>query len=207
VSPGEEIANSVTHGLGALLSIAGLIALMVRAVHGSTMQLAACAIYGISLVLLYVSSTLFHALPNKRAKRFFLLLDHISIYLLIAGTYTPLTLVTLRGPWGWRLFGFIWTLALGGILYRCLRGLHVGMLSFAVYGLMGWSVLAVTRPLLHAMPVRGLEWLVAGAITYSVGIAFYVSRRKYSHAVWHLFVVGGSVCHYLMVYRYVLTVQ
>ena len=167
----EEIANSITHGFGAVLSIAGLIGLMVRAVHGSSWQMAACAVYGASLVLLYVSSTLFHALPNKRAKRFFLLLDHIAIYLLIAGTYTPITLVTLRGPWGWSLFRFIWTLALGGIIYRCLRGVHVGALSFAVYVLMGWCMLAAVRPLLHAMPVRGLEWLFAGAVTYSLGIA------------------------------------
>jgi hemolysin III len=203
----EEIANSLTHGLGALLSIGGLVALMVRALSGSTWQIAACAVYGVSLVLLYVSSTLFHALPGKRAKRFFLLLDHISIYLLIGGTYTPITVLTLHGNWGWGLFGVVWTLALGGILYRCLRGTHVGIFSIAVYVLMGWGILAAIQPLLHAMPVQGLRWLLAGVVAYSVGLGFYRASWRYSHAVWHLFVVGGSMCHYLMVYRYVLRVQ
>ncbi len=201
----EEVANSLTHGFGAVLSIAGLIALMLHAIHGSGWQIAACAIYGLSLVLLYVSSTLFHSLSSGRAKRFFLLLDHIAIYLFIAGTYTPVTVLTLHGTTqGWSLFGFIWTAAICGILYRCLRGVHVGAFSIAVYVLMGWSVLAAIGPLLRAMPLAGMQWLLAGALTYSAGLVIYRCRFRYSHALWHLFVVGGSCCHYLMIYRYVI---
>ncbi len=203
-TPGEEIANAITHGIGALLSIAGLIALMLRASHGPAWQIAVCAVYGTSLVLLYVSSTLFHGLRNKRARRFFLLLDHIAIYLLIAGTYTPITLLSLRGRWGWSLFAFIWTLAAGGIVYRCLRGFHVGTFAIAVYVLMGWGILVAIRPLSRAMAAGGLECLLAGAVIYSLGLAVYLSRRRYSHAVWHTMVVGGSICHYFMVYRYLL---
>jgi len=204
-SPGEEIANAITHGIGALLSVAGLIALMLHAIHGSRWQVLACTVYGGSLILLYVSSTLYHALQDARARRFFLLLDHISIYLMIAGTYTPVTLLTLHGAWGWSLFAFVWTLAVGGIIFRCLRGVHVGIFSIAVYVLMGWCSLVCIRPLLHAMSVEGLRWGLAGSIDYSLGIAVYASKRRYSHAVWHLLVVCGSACHYFMVYQYVLT--
>ena len=202
---GEEIANSITHGIGVVLSVAGLVTMIVIAwLHGSPWQMAACTIYGFSLLLLYISSTIYHALANNRAKRVFMILDHASIYVLIAGTYTPFTLVTLRGPWGWTLFGVVWTLCVCGIVFKSLWIDRFRALSTAVYVLMGWCIVFAIRPLLHALPWKGFLWLVAGGFCYTSGLAFYANRHRYAHFIWHLFVMVGSLCHYWAVYAYVL---
>jgi hemolysin III len=202
---GEEIANSITHGLGAALSLAALTVLVVvAALRGAAVHVVACAVFGATLVLLYLSSTLYHALSFTRARRLFRIFDHASIYLLIAGTYTPFTLVTLRGPWGWSLFAVVWTLAAAGVVLKCFFTGRFHALSTAVYVLMGWLALAALRPLLHALPPAGLLWILAGGLFYTLGVVFFISRRRYAHAVWHLFVLAGSACHVLAVYRYVL---
>jgi hemolysin III len=202
---GEEVANSVTHGVGAVFSVAGLIVLVIiAALRGTGWHVVACAVYGASLVLLYLSSTLYHALTNGPAKRVFRILDHAAIYVLIAGTYTPFTLVTLRGVWGWALFGIVWTLAVLGIVLKCFFTGRLHVLSTAMYVLMGWMAVVAIRPLSQALPWPGLLWLLAGGVLYTLGVAFFSQRWKYSHAIWHVFVVAGSVCHFFDVYRYVL---
>ena len=202
---GEEIANSITHGVGAALSVAGLVVMVVvAALRGTSWHVVACAVYGASLVLLYLSSTLYHGLANGRAKRLFQILDHSSIYILIAGTYTPFTLVTLRGAWGWAMFGVIWTLAVVGIVFKCFFIGQWRVLSTTVYVLMGWFAVVAIRPLLRALPWQGFLWLLAGGLFYTVGVVFFAWRRKYSHTIWHLFVLAGSGCHFFAVYRFVL---
>jgi len=201
---GEEIANSITHGVGAALSIAGLVALVLAALHRSAWQIVACAIYGTSLVLLYVSSTIYHALANNRAKRVFKILDHSSIYVLIAGTYTPFTLITLRGPWGWSLFGVVWGLCVCGVVCKSLWIDRLKVASTVVYLLMGWCAVFAVRPLLGALSWTGFAWLLAGGLCYTAGVAFYVKSSKFAHFIWHLFVLAGSLCHYWAVFRYVL---
>lgn len=204
---GEEVANSLIHGVGAALSVAGLAALLIAAApRGSARLTVACSVYGVSLVLLYACSALHHGLRSVRAKRVFLILDHASIYLLIAGTYTPFSLVTLRGPWGWTLFGIVWGLALVGILYKSFFVDRLAILSTAVYLLMGWCAIIAVGPLLRSLSWRGFEWLLAGGLLYTAGVIFYVSRRKHAHAVWHSCVLAGSICHYVAVYRYVVIV-
>jgi hemolysin III len=201
---GEEIANSITHGIGAALSVAGLVAMVVAARHRPAWQIAACAIYGASLVLLYASSTLYHALANNRAKRVFKILDHSSIYLLIAGTYTPVTLITLRGPWGWTLFGVVWGLCVCGVVFKSLWIGRLKVASTVVYVLMGWCAVLAIRPLLAALPWAGFMWLLAGGLCYTAGVAFYVSSRRFAHFIWHIFVVAGSFCQYWAVFRYIV---
>ena len=201
---GEEIANSITHGIGAALSIAGLVALLaVAALHRPAWQIAACATYGASLVLLYTSSTIYHALANNRAKRVFKILDHSSIYLLIAGTYTPFTLITLRGPWGWTLFAVVWGLCVCGVVFKSLWIGRLKVASTVVYLLMGWCVVVAIRPLLAALPWTGFMWMLAGGLCYTAGVAFYANSRRFAHSIWHLFVMAGSVCHYWAVFHYV----
>ena len=202
---GEEIANSITHGIGAALSIAGLVAMVVVAAHDRpAWQVAACAIYGTSLVLMYMSSTMYHALANNRAKRVFKILDHSSIYLLIAGTYTPVTLITLRGPRGWTLFGVVWGLCVCGVVFKSLWIGRLKVASTVVYLLMGWCAVIALRPLLQALSWTGFAWMLAGGLCYTVGVAFYVNSSRFAHSIWHLFVLAGSVCQYWAVFRYVL---
>ena len=197
----DELANSVTHGVGLGLSIAGLAALLILAiVRGGAWQIVGCAIYGITLVSLYASSTLYHGLPSRRVKRIFRIFDHSAIFLLIAGTYTPFLLVNLRGAWGWSLLGIIWGLATAGIVSKVWFVDRYPMLSTAVYVLMGWLALIAVKPLFHAVPTAGLIWLLAGGLLYTVGVVFYASERiPHNHAIWHLFVMAGSICHYLAV--------
>ncbi len=202
---GEEIANSVSHGIGALLSVGALVVLVVAAsMRGTASHIVSCAIFGASLVLLYLSSTIYHALTAPRAKRVFQILDHASIYILIAGTYTPFALVTLRGGWGWSLFGVVWGLAVTGTVFKCFGPGKWPWLSTAVYVLMGWTAVVALRPLVAALGWTGFVWLLAGGIFYTSGVAFYALRRGYAHAVWHLFVLAGSLCHFVAVYRYVI---
>ena len=205
-SLGEEIAHGVTHGIGALLAIAGLAVLTARAaVYGDAWQVVSVSIFGASLVLMYTASTLFHSIPLPNTKRVFRVLDHCLIYVLIAGTYTPFTLVTLRGPWGWSLFGAIWGLTLIGIVFKIFTTGRFEKLSLAVYLVMGWCVLAVVKPLMAALPAGGLWLLLAGGLSYSLGTIFYRwESLRYHHAIWHLFVLAGSVLHYFAVLLYVI---
>lgn len=202
----EEIANTVTHGIGLLLSIAGFVVLLVFAIlRGTAWHVVACSIYGATLICLYSASTLYHAAVSARLKRALRIFDHSAIYLLIAGTYTPFLLLNLRGPWGWSLFGAIWGLALAGILFKFWFVGHWEHLSTAIYVLMGWLALIATKPVLAHVPSTTLLWLLAGGLFYSGGVIFYVWKRlPYSHAVWHVFVLAGSTCHYFAVLRSVL---
>ncbi|HEY9514500.1 MAG TPA: hemolysin III family protein [Gemmatimonadaceae bacterium] len=201
-SLGEEIANSVTHGAALLASIAALPVLVVTAVgRHDPWQVVSGAIFGATLILLYLASTLYHAMPVCRAKSVLRVVDHAAIYLLIAGTYTPFLLGALRGPWGWSLLGVIWGLALLGIAGKCTIGFRLPMLSTALYLAMGWLILVAIVPLVTHVSPAGLMWLAAGGLCYTGGVAFYAtdSRLRYGHMLWHLFVVAGSVCHFTAV--------
>lgn len=203
---GEEIANSITHGLGTLLAIAGLVVLVVFAAHsGTAWHVVSCSIFGAALILLYLASTLYHAIRHPPAKSIFRILDHVAILVLIAGTYTPFTLVSLRGAWGWTLFGIIWGLALLGIVLETTRLRRFRGWLIALYVVMGWAVVAATKPLLANVDQGGLWLLLAGGIAYTGGITFYLWRRlPYNHAIWHLFVLAGSTLHYFSVLFYVV---
>lgn len=202
---GEKF-NSLTHLLGAALAISGLSILVTIAVlQGDPWKVVSFSIYGTTLVLLYGFSTIYHSIRNQRAKAILQKLDHNAIYLLIAGSYTPIALVTLHGPWGWTLFGLSWALAMVGIAQELTLGRRTRKLSMVLYLLMGWLVVVAIKPLIAAMPAAGLAWLVAGGLVYSVGIYFYVygERRKHFHGIWHLFVLGGSVAHFMCILLYV----
>ncbi|GHB03356.1 PAQR family membrane homeostasis protein TrhA [Modicisalibacter luteus] len=204
----EELLHSVSHGIGAVLSLAGVVVLIVLtalAAHIDPWKIAGVSLYGITLVLLYTASTLYHGVRHPRLKRAFQTLDHCSIYLLIAGTYTPFLLVNLRGPLGWTLFGVIWGLALGGIALKLLWPHRFGVLRVVVYLIMGWLIVIASGELGHRLSDITLTLLVAGGITYTVGVIFYAVRAiPFHHAIWHLFVLGGSVCHYFAVYTAIL---
>jgi len=202
----EEIANSATHGIGLLLSIAGFVVLLVFAIlHGTASHIVACSIYGATLICLYAASTLYHAAVSPRLKRALKIFDHSAIYLLIAGTYTPFLLLYLRGAWGWSLFGVVWGLAFAGIIFKFWFVDHFQYLSTAVYLAMGWLVVIAAKPVLAHVPTPSLLWLLAGGILYSSGVIFYAWKRlPYGHVIWHLFVLGGSICHYFAILRSVL---
>jgi hemolysin III len=206
LSLGEEIANAATHGVGLVASILAIpILLGAAAAGGETGLFVATAIFAATLVLLYATSTLYHALPPSRAKRICRVLDHSAIYLLIAGTYTPFAVGILRGGWGWGLLGVIWVLAVLGILFKAFGGLRFPRLSTFLYLGMGWLAVLVLRPLAAALPWTGLAWIVGGGLLYTAGVVFYVwERPRYSHMIWHLFVLGGSVCHFVAVLWYAL---
>lgn len=200
---GEEVAHSVSHGLALLASLAALPVLIVTAVPHGPAAIVGASVFAASLVLLYLASTLYHALPRNRAKRVFRLLDHGAIYLLIAGTYTPFTLGALRGAWGWTLFGLQWGLALLGIVLKSVGGIRYGKLSVAVYLAMGWLVLIAAGPVTAHVPPWGIFWLVAGGLFYTAGVVFFALERiRYFHFIWHLFVIAGSACHFIAVWRY-----
>jgi hemolysin III len=202
-SLGEEIANSVTHGVGALGALAGLPCLVVTALPRGASAVVGSTVFAATLLLLYLTSTLYHALARNRAKRVFRVLDHSAIYLLIAGTYTPFTLGVLRGAWGWTLFGVVWGLAATGVALTGTLGIRYPRASTAVYIAMGWLVVVAVKPLLAHLPREGLAWLVAGGLAYTGGAVFYGWRRlRYHHTVWHLFVLAGSFCHFVAVARY-----
>ncbi len=203
-SVGEEIASSVTHGIGLAASIIVLpILITVAARDGDAWRITSATIFGSSLILLYGASTLYHALPRSRAKRVFRILDHSAIYLLIAGTYTPFLLGPLRGAWGWSLFIVIWLLAIGGVVMKSTLGIRWARLSTVVYLLMGWLGVIAVKPLLDRVSPLGLLWLLAGGLAYTIGVIFYAwGRLRYGHAIWHLFVGTGSVCHVVAVLRY-----
>jgi hemolysin III len=197
----EELANAVTHGLGLALSIVGFVVLLVlAALRGTPWHIVACAIYGSTLVCLYAASTLYHSIPSPRFKRALRIFDHSAIYLLIAGTYTPFLLVNLRGAWGWSLFGVVWGLAAAGIVFKFWFVERFGFLSTSVYVGMGWLVVIAAKPVFAHITAATLVLLLAGGLLYTAGIIFYASKRiPYAHAIWHLFVLGGSTCHYFAV--------
>ena len=205
-SLGEEIAHSVTHGLGVLLSIIGLCVLVAySALHGEAIHIVASAVFGGTLILLYTASTLYHSIPLPRTKSVLRVIDHASIYLLIAGTYTPFTLITLQGPWGWSLFGVVWSLAAIGVTFKLFHTGRFEVLSLIIYVAMGWCGVIAVKPLLAAMEPGGLWLLLAGGLAYTGGVAFYLMERlRYHHAIWHLFVLAGSVLHYFAVLLYVI---
>jgi hemolysin III len=204
-SRGEELVNSITHGTGLLLSLAALPVLVVAA-SGSrrASHLVGSAVFGATMVLLYLASTVYHALPVSRAKRVFRVLDHAAIYLLIAGTYTPFALGPLRGPWGWTLLAIIWSLALLGVVAKAAAGFRYPRLSTWLYVGMGWLGIIAAQPLLARVPLAGVAWLLAGGLCYTGGVAFYATdaRLRYGHAAWHLCVLAGSACHFVAVLRH-----
>lgn len=202
----EELANSITHAIGVALSLAALVILVVyAAMQGDGWKIVSFSIYGTSLVLLYTASTLYHSFSSERAKHYLKILDHAAIYLLIAGTYTPFLLVMIRGNWGWTLFGIIWGLAITGIIFKLFFVNRFRIISTIIYLLMGWLILVAFRPLIAHVPENGLYWLLAGGLSYSFGVIFYLWEKiPYHHAIWHLFVLGGSIFHFFAVLFYVL---
>ncbi len=197
-SLGEEIANSITHGIGAALSIAALVLLVVfAALRGDAWRVVGFSIFGSSLFILYLTSTLYHSFTNRRVKRIFRVLDHSMVFILIAGSYTPITLTVLRGPWGWTLFGLIWGLAIFGIVMKIAFFDRFNTLSVVLYILMGWLVVIALKPLLSAAPMGLMIWMGIGGLSYTLGVIFYAwERLPFNHAVWHLFVLGGSISHF-----------
>lgn len=203
----EEIANALTHGLGAVVALgAGAVLITLTALWGDGWQLAGAIVFSVALVLLYVASTLYHAITHTGAKARLKVFDHCAIYLLIAGTYTPFTLISLRGSLGWALFAAIWTLAFAGILFKLFFTGRFKLVSTLMYIAMGWlSVLAI-GPMLRQLDPWTLGWLFAGGIAYTAGTLFYLNQRiRYSHAIWHAFVLAGSVCHFVAVSLQVLS--
>ena len=202
---GEEFANSLTHGLGLGLSVAGLAVLVTAARAGGMLALVSCAVFGVCLIVLYTTSTLYHSAKGSQSKQVLRTLDHVAIFLLIAGTYTPFVLITLHGVWGWTLFAIVWTLAALGIIFElsALRRFRGAMV--ALYVGMGWVGLIAIKPLVAALPAPALWLMFGGGISYTAGVLFYRWHSlRYHHAVWHLFVLGGSVLHYFAVLWYVL---
>jgi hemolysin III len=205
-SLGEEIANSVTHALGFLLAIVALVVLVVGAVRmGDPWRIVSFSLYGASLVSLYLASTLYHAVPGARAKQWLKRCDHAAIFALIAGTYTPIMLVTLRGPLGWTMAGIVWGVMAAGIAMKFFFIHRFQRLLLGAYVALGWAALFVMHALWQRLSGAALAWLVAGGATYTAGVAFYVWKElRYGHAIWHLFVLGGSACHFFFFYRHVL---
>ena len=203
-SLGEEIANSVSHGVALLSAIAALPFLVVPASRHSTVNFIGAIVFAATMVLLYLTSTLYHAIPSSRAKRVFLKLDYGAIFLFIAGSYTPFALGALRGVWGWTLFGVVWSLAAIGITLKAFDRLSPPWLSTGLYLVMGWLVLIAAVPLVEHVPLPGLIWLVAGGLAYTAGVVFFIldSRLRYAHAVWHGFVAAGTGCHFFAVLGY-----
>lgn len=208
-SKGEEIANTVTHGIGILTSIAALVLLIVfSAINGTPLHLATFIVYGVTMIMLYTASTLLHALPKGKAKNVFEILDHSSIYFFIAGSYTPITLIIMDGALGWTLFGIVWGLAIAGTVFKVFFVKRFILASTLLYVLMGWLAVFGWSDITSTVGTGGIAFLVAGGVVYSLGAVFYVWRAfPYHHAVWHLFVLGGTVLHFFFVLLYVLPIQ
>lgn len=201
----EEIANSLSHGLGLIASLVAAPFLVLHAVQlGDAKFIAGASIFAATMVLLYLASTLYHALPVGHAKRVFRIIEHSAIFLLIAGTYTPFTLGVLNGAWGWTLLGLVWGIAVAGVTLKALNRLTHPVLTTSLYLLMGWLIVIAAQPLSERVPVTGLLWLVAGGLAYTLGVVFFAldSRLRYGHFIWHLFVMAGTACHYFAVLGY-----
>ncbi|MEM1056788.1 MAG: hemolysin III family protein [Bacteroidota bacterium] len=204
--PFEELINALTHGLGAVASAAGgAVLITLAAVWGDAWHVVGASVFVGSLVLLYTASTLYHAIPFARAKEKLKVFDHCAIYVLIAGTYTPFTLVGLRGAWGWTLLITVWSLAAAGIVFKLFYTGRFNVLSTLLYIAMGWLVVIAIKPMIAALPASTLGWLVGGGLAYTAGTVFYLSKRiPYAHAIWHVFVLAGSVCHFAAVLTQVI---
>ncbi len=205
-SPLEEKLNIWSHGLGFLLAIPATVFLILKASsHGDPWQIVSVSIYGVSLMTLYLASTVYHASKEEGIRRRLNIFDHASIYVLIAGTYTPFVLVTLRGPWGWSLFGVVWGAALAGIIFKLYFTGRYEKVSTIAYVFMGLVVLVAFKPLLQRLALPGFYWLIAGGVAYIAGAVFYMFRKmKFQHALFHLLVLVGSACHFWAIYQYVL---
>ncbi len=204
----EELVNSITHGVGAALGIAGtVVAIVFAALYGDAYSVVSASIYGAMLIILYTMSTLYHALTNKTAKRVFRVFDHCSIFLLIAGTYTPFTLGPLRGALGWTIFGIIWGMAVLGVVLKSVNLEKFKVFSMICYIVMGWMIIIAIKPMLDAMGWSAMWFLLSGGISYTVGIIFFGMKSPYMHGVWHLFVLAGSILHYFAILFYALPVR
>jgi hemolysin III len=201
----EELANRVTHAAAVIASVVGLVLLvMVSSGSGDPWRVVSCSVFGASLLFFYTASTLYHSVRGDRVRYVFRILDHAGIYLLIAGTYTPITLVVLQGPTGWWLFGIVWGLAVVGIVFKAFLTHRLKFLAPVLYIALGWLIVIDFEPLLEAMPLHGIDLLIAGGVVYTVGILFYaIERIPFNHAIWHLFVMGGSLLHYLAIFYYI----
>jgi hemolysin III len=202
---GDILANAISHGIGLVLALAGAVYLIAASTRGTVWVVASCSVFAGTLVSVYLFSTLYHSLVVTRARHVFQILDHSAIYLLIAGTYTPFTLVVLRGPVGWTLFSFVWTFAVAGVIFKSVAVERFAVASALIYLLQGWVIVFAAHPLLHAIGWHGLAWLIAGGLAYTLGIVFFAfDRLRYFHAVWHVFVLAGSAAHYFAVLLYVI---
>jgi hemolysin III len=203
-SRGEELANSLSHGAALLAAIAAAPFLIGAASRFGAAHVVGSSVFAVTMIVLYLTSTLYHALPQSRGKRVFQRLDHSAIYLFIAGSYTPFALGALGGPWGWSLFGVVWTLAAMGVVLKSIDRLSRPWMSTALYLLMGWLVLIAAVPLVQNVPFRGIAWLLAGGFAYTGGVVFFAldSRLRYAHTAWHGFVVAGTCCHFVAVLHY-----
>lgn len=205
---GDILANAITHGVGAALAIAGAVYLIVVSTHGSARTVIGCTVFSVTLVLVYICSTLYHSLVRTRARHVFRVLDHAAIYLLIAGTYTPFTLIALKGWVGWTLFGIEWGLAAAGIVFKSVAIGRFEVLSAVVYLLQGWLAIVAVRPLAGAIGAHGMAWLLAGGLAYTAGVVFFaLDRIRYFHAAWHIFVLAGSVAHFFAILLHVVPLQ
>jgi hemolysin III len=202
---GDILANAITHGIGAVLAIVGAVYLIAASTQGTAWHVVSCSVFAVTLVLVYVCSTLYHSLVRTRARHVFHILDHSSIYLLIAGTYTPFCLVTLHGPWGWTLLSCEWALAVAGVVFKSFAVGRFEVASALVYLAQGWFIVVAVGPLIHTLGWHGLMWLGAGGVAYTLGIIFFaLDRLRYFHATWHLFVLAGSIAHYFAILFYVV---
>ncbi len=203
----EEILNALSHSLGIFLGIAALALLVTfSALNHSPIRVVCTAIYGATLILMFTASTLYHAVPHPRYKGILKVIDHISIYLLIAGSYTPIILVDIGGAWGWSLFGIIWGMAFFGVLFKLFFTGRFELFSLSLYGIMGWLIVIALFPLMKDIPFAGLMWLLAGGLCYTIGIIFYVLDDKYyfAHLLWHILVLSGAICHFFAILLYVV---
>ncbi len=205
----EEIANSLTHGVGLVMSLAGVATLIFLTwTKGSLLHLAGCGVYGVTLVLLYAASTLYHSIQKPRIKDYFRVFDQVAIYLVIAGTYTPFTLINMRGFWGWTLLGLVWSLSLFGIVFKIIFVNRYKAVSYGLYVVMGWLAIIAAKPILETLPLGCLAWILAGGAAYMTGLVFFAwDRLPFNHTIWHIFVIVGSICHFCAVMFYVLPVK
>ncbi|HPS29511.1 MAG TPA: hemolysin III family protein [bacterium] len=205
-STGEEISHSITHGIGTALSIAGLAVSVVMAARtGDALKVLSFVIFGTSMILLYTASTLYHSFTHVKTKNIFRYMDHIAIFILIAGTYTPIALILLKGAWGWTLFGLAWGFAIAGIVYQAVFLNRFKWISISIYLGMGWLAVVAIQPLMAVMPFGLFLWILAGGLFYTLGSAFYlIDNIKFFHFVWHLFVIAGTVCHFFGLILYLL---